>query len=261
LTAGGGRDSVLRRRAVSDSREHPNIDDVLLAVEVADTTVRFDGSSRRERVLRLSGLRRTAAPYIIERQVRMEQRASLWLGIFAVIALAAAPGTTLAGPSSDSLLELAGKGGPSASLGFGVAPLRWELIAPLPGIAASTTAAEGRTLADQDALGRAVSVDFKLRWPAADFGLEPYLVLGPALLVEQRYDPSDLMGAPADPTFRLAAKAGAGFNWQLSRSATLFGSYDITTTGVDALGSARTKAPVSGVPTEHELLYGLRFRY
>ena len=33
---------LLRPRAVSYSREHPNMEDVLLAVEVADTTVRFD---------------------------------------------------------------------------------------------------------------------------------------------------------------------------------------------------------------------------
>ena len=33
---------LLRRRAVSYSREHPTPEDVLLAVEVAETTVRFD---------------------------------------------------------------------------------------------------------------------------------------------------------------------------------------------------------------------------
>jgi hypothetical protein len=33
---------LLRPRAVSDSREHPTPEDVLLVVEVADTTVRFD---------------------------------------------------------------------------------------------------------------------------------------------------------------------------------------------------------------------------
>lgn len=33
---------LLRRRAVSYSQERPAVDDVLLAVEVADTTVRFD---------------------------------------------------------------------------------------------------------------------------------------------------------------------------------------------------------------------------
>lgn len=190
----------------------------------------------------------------------MKQRLSLWLGVVTTIVLAAAPGATLAGPSSENLLDLAGRGGPAASLGFGVSPLRWELIAPLPGIAAPT-AAESRPLAEQEPFGRAVSVDFKLKWPSAEFGLEPYVVLGPALLVEQRYDASDLMGIPADPTFRLGAKAGAGFNWQLSRSATLFGSYDLTTTGADAFSSSRTKAPTTGVPTEHELLYGVRFRY
>jgi len=190
----------------------------------------------------------------------MKQRAALWLGIVTVIVLAVAPGKTLAGPSSDSLLELAGKSGPAASLGFGVSPLRWELIAPLPGIAAPP-AAESRGLADPDPLGRAVSVDFKLKWPAAEFGLEPYVVLGPALLVEQRYDPADLMGPLTDPTFRLGAKAGAGFNWRLSRGATLFGSYDVTTTGSDSLGASRTRAPATGTPTEHELLYGIRFRY
>jgi hypothetical protein len=188
------------------------------------------------------------------------KRSSRWLGIFAVLVVAAAPGKTLAGPSGDNLIDLATRGGPSASLGFGVSPLHWELIAPLPGIGAAT-AAESRTLADQEALGKAVSFDFKLKWPAAQFGLEPYVVLGPALLVEQRHDPSDLMGAAADPTFRLGAKAGAGFNWRLSSGATLFGSYDVTTTGVDAFTSSRTRAPAAGIPTEHELLYGVRFRY
>ena len=37
---------LLRPRAVSYSREHPNMEDVLLAVEVADTTVRFDKRCR-----------------------------------------------------------------------------------------------------------------------------------------------------------------------------------------------------------------------
>ena len=190
----------------------------------------------------------------------MKQRVSLWLGMLTVIVLVAAPGTTLAGASSDNLLDLAATGGPSTSLGFGVSPLHWESMAPLPGVATST-AAESRRLADQEALGRGVSFDFRLKWPGAEFGLEPYVVLGPALLVEQRYDTSDLLGPPADPAFHLGAKAGAGFNWKLSSGATLFGSYDVTTTGVDAFTSSRTKAPATGVTTEHELLYGVRFRY
>jgi hypothetical protein len=189
----------------------------------------------------------------------MKQR-GLLLGLLTVIAVAVAPGRTLAGQSSDNLLDLATRGGASASLGFGVTPLHWDLVAPLPGIATST-AVETRTLAERESLGRAVSLDFKLRWPAAAFGIEPYLVLGPALLVEQPHDPSDLMGTPADPSVRLGAKAGAGFNWRLTSGATLFGSYDITTSGGDALTSSRGKAPATGVPTEHELLYGVRFRY
>ena len=190
----------------------------------------------------------------------MKQRGLFWLGLLSVIVVAVAPGRALAGPSSDNLLDLATRGGPSASLGFGVTPLHWDLVAPLPGIA-PPTAVETRALAERESFGRAVSLDFKLRWPTADLGIEPYLVLGPALLVEQPHDPSDLMGTPADPSVRLGAKAGAGFNWRLTSGATLFGSYDITTSGVDALTSSRGKAPATGVPTEHELLYGVRFRY
>jgi hypothetical protein len=190
----------------------------------------------------------------------MKQRSRLWLGILTVIVVAAAPGKAVAGPSSDNLLELAARGGPSVSLGFGVSPLHWELIAPLPVIPGSAPA-EGRTLGDREPRGRAVSLDFKLKWPGAEVPIEPYVVLGPALFVEQPHDPSDLMGTPADPIVRLGAKAGAGFNWRLTKDATLFGSYDVTTTGVDAFSSARTKAPATGVPTEYELLYGVRFRY
>lgn len=190
----------------------------------------------------------------------MRQRSALWLGILTAVVVAAAPGKTQAGPSADNLLELSGRGGPSASLGFGVSPLHWELIAPLPGIGAATSV-ESRPPLDREPLGRAVSLDFKLRWPTAIFGVEPYLVLGPALLVEQAHDPSDLLGAPADPSVRVGAKAGAGFHWQLTTGATLFGSYDVTTTGVEALNGSRTKTPATGVPTEHELLYGVRFRY
>lgn len=190
----------------------------------------------------------------------MKQRSWVWLGILIAIVVGAAPGKTLAGASSDNLLDLAANAAPSVSLGLGVSPLHWDLIAPLPGIPAST-AAESRTLADREARGRAVSLDFKLRWPTAELPVEPYLVLGPALLVEQPYDLSDLIRAPADPTVRLGAKAGAGFNWRLTKDATLFGSYDVTTSGVDSFTSSRTKAPATGVPTEHELLYGVRFRY
>ena len=73
------------------------------------------------------------------------------------------------------------------------------------------------------------------------------LILG--LFVEQ----------PQDPTFRLGAKAGAGFNWRLNKDATLFGSYDVTTP-TDGLASRFPKAPAAGTPG-YDLQYGVRFRY
>jgi hypothetical protein len=70
------------------------------------------------------------------------------------------------------------------------------------------------------------------------------------------------MAVPSDPTVRVGAKAGAGFNWRLSRDATLFGSYDVTTTKVDGGFTAPGgKAPTANSPTGYDLLYGVRFRY
>ena len=188
----------------------------------------------------------------------MSQRLRIWLAVLSATVLVAAPGKVMAGAStSDSLVELAARGGPSASLGFGVSPLHWELIAPLqpmPGL----TPTDSRLQADR---GRAVSVDLKLKWPTGDLAIEPYLVLGPALLLEQPQDPPSLLGAPADPVLRLGAKAGAGFNWRLSKDATLFGSYDVTTSAVDALMSPRVRSAPTGASTEYDLLYGVRFRY
>ena len=178
----------------------------------------------------------------------MNQRLLRCLGIVAaIVAAGAAPVRTEAGASSDNLLELAAKGGPSVGLGFGVSPLHWELIAPPGG--------------DREPRGRAVSFDIKLKWPTAELPIEPYLVLGPALFVDQPHDLSSLTGIPADPVLRLGAKAGAGFNWRLSKDATLFGSYDITTTTVDGFTSPGAKAPAAAPPTGYDVLYGVRFRY
>jgi len=84
-------------------------------------------------------------------------------------------------------------------------------------------------------------------------------VLGPALFVDQPQDLSSLTAVPGDPTFRIGAKAGAGFNWRLNKDATLWGSYDVTTT-TDGLASRGVKAPGTGTPG-YDLLYGVRFRY
>lgn len=191
----------------------------------------------------------------------MKQRLLRSLGIVAVtVVVGAAPVRTEAGASSENLLELAAKGGPSVGLSFGVSPLHWELIVP-PEAVHGSTAAEIGLLGDREPRGRAVSFDIKLTWPTAELPIEPYLVLGPALFVDQPQDPSSLIGISADPALRLGAKAGAGFNWRLSKDATLFGSYDVTTTTVDRFTAPGARAPAASSPNGYDLLYGVRFRY
>jgi hypothetical protein len=186
----------------------------------------------------------------------MNQHVVRWLAIISLTcAVGAAPVRTEAGPSSDNLLELATKAGPFVGLGFGVSPLHWDPIAPPESVAG---AAESRLLGDREPRGRAVSFDLKLRWPTADLPIEPYLVLGPALFVDQPQDLS-MTAVPGDPVVRLGAKAGAGFNWRLGKDATLFGSYDVTTT-TESFASRGAKAPTTGTPG-YDLLYGVRFRY
>ena len=190
----------------------------------------------------------------------MNQRVLRWLGILAVTAVAAGPVSAETGAPGDNLLELAAKGGPSVALGLGVSPLHFELIPPSDTVPGST-AAESRTLADRDPRGRAVSFDITLKWPTTDLPIEPYLVLGPALFVEPLHELSSPVGIPADPVFRLGAKAGAGFNWRLSKDATLFGSYDVTTATADRFAYPSPRTPASGTSTGYDLLYGVRFRY
>ena len=195
-------------------------------------------------------------------KARMDGRHLLLATVALLTAVGGAPVTTEAGASSDTLLELAAGGGPSVGLGFGVSPLHWEPIAS-PQAGPSFGSGQNATLADLEPRGRALSLDVKLRWPGAEpaMGLEPYVVMGPALFVNQPHDLSSLTGIPDDPVVRVGAKAGAGFNWRLGKDATLFGSYDITTTTVDGFASRGTKAPATSAPTGYDILYGVRFRY
>jgi hypothetical protein len=187
----------------------------------------------------------------------MNQRSLRWLGIVSVaLALGAAPVRSDAGGASDNLLELAGKGGASVGFGLGVSPLHWDLIAPLE-TTSGPTPAENRMVYDREQRGRAVSFDLKLKWPTAE-QLEPYVFVGPALVVDQR---QDLLGVPTDPNFHLGAKAGAGFNWRLTKDATLFGTYELTTTTMEGVSSLGTKGPGSSASTGYDLMYGVRFRY
>jgi hypothetical protein len=188
--------------------------------------------------------------------VTSQKRRLRWLTTVALgVAVAAAPASVLAGASSDNLLELATKSGPAVGLGFGVSPLHWEPLAPPESVAGS--AAADRPFGEPR--GRAVSFDLKLRWPTSDLPIEPYVVLGPALFVDEPHEISSLTAVPGDPIFRIGAKAGAGFNWRLNKDATVFGSYDVTTT-TDGLASRGMKAPAAGTPG-YDLLYGVRFRY
>jgi hypothetical protein len=191
----------------------------------------------------------------------MKQRLLHWLGVMVVVVVAgAAPAAVQAGPSSDSLLDLAAKGGPSLGFGFGVSPLHWDVIAP-PETVPGSTAAENRMLGDREPSGRAVSFDIKLRWPTPQLPIEPYVVLGPALIVDQSHELSSLVGTPADPVLRLGAKAGAGFNWRLTKDATLFGSYDVTTTTGDRFAPPGARGSAASSSTGYDLLYGVRLRY
>ena len=182
-----------------------------------------------------------------------------WVAVVAmVVVVGAGPVRTEAGASSDNLLELAAKGGPSLGLSFGVLPLHLELIPPPE--TGLGSAAESRMPTDAEPRGRAVSFDLKLKWPTGELPIEPYLVLGPALFVDQPHEMSGLIGIPADPILRLGAKAGAGFNWRLGKDATLFGSYDLTTSTVDRF-SVPGKGSAAGGSVGHDLLYGVRFGF
>jgi hypothetical protein len=190
-------------------------------------------------------------------------RRHLLVAILALLsAVGGTPLTAEAGASSDSLLELATGRGASVGFGFGVSPLHWEPIAS-PLAAFGSAAGDNATLADLEPRGRALSLDVKLRWPGAEpaRGLEPYLVIGPALFVDQPHELSSLTAIPDDPILRVGAKVGAGFNWRLGKDATLFGSYDVTTTAIDGFTSRGTKAPATGAPSGYDILYGVRFRY
>lgn len=193
----------------------------------------------------------------------MNRRGLRWLGIVTLtVAMGAAPATALAGASSDALLELVGERGPSLSFGFGVTPLHWELLAP-PASVPGTRGAESALLAEVEPRGRAVSLDVKLRWPWAESTtpLEPYVVLGPALFIDRPHDATSLFGIQADPVLRLGVKAGAGFNWRISKDTTLFGSYDVTTTDAGDVTSPGARAPAASGMSGYDVLYGVRFRY
>ncbi len=199
------------------------------------------GASRASK-LRMPGVR-------IRRLVAV---ASLLLGVAHAAVAAAGPPTE---PSSTSSTDP----GTPFTFGFGVSPLRPELPAPLAAIPGGQGGESGRPT-DFDSRGTALSFDFTLRWPGAEAAvpLEPYLAVGPALFVVEPDYPGRLLGTHVDSTFRLGAKAGAGLNWRLSKDVTLFGAYEVTTSGDASFGAKPAGDSAVG---GYDFTYGLRFRY
>jgi hypothetical protein len=118
----------------------------------------------------------------------------------------------------------------------------------------------------------AVSFDLRLHWPVAgsnDPGdvvrrLEPFVTLGPALLVAPLstdiplyVDPHD----PADTGLSLGVRGGAGLSIQLGKSTSLFGQYSLTHATGDRLLRAGGRSPLDPGLTAHDLLYGLSVRF
>jgi hypothetical protein len=191
----------------------------------------------------------------------MKRPHARWLVIAALtVVTGAAPVRTEAGASSDNLLDLASQGNSAVGFGFGVSPLHWEVLAS-PETVSAASASANRILGDPQPRGKAVSFDMKLRWPTSDLPIQPYVVLGPALFVEQPQEFSTLIGSQADPVYRLGARAGAGFNWRLSKDATLFGSYDMTRATGESFTAPGVRAPANGTTSGYDVLYGVRFRY
>jgi hypothetical protein len=179
--------------------------------------------------------------------------------LLALVVTLGVPVTVFAGPDGP-IVERLTDGGASISLGFGVAPLRPQLVPPIVGGAAS---AEAVRPVDAEAQAKVMSFDLKLRWPGADptvLPLEPYLSVGPALFVLEPDYVNRLLGTRVDPTLRLGAKAGVGLNWRVGKDTTLFGAYEATTASPGAPAPGARSAADNGV-NGFDFTYGLRIRY
>jgi opacity protein-like surface antigen len=169
-----------------------------------------------------------------------------------VLVLGVAP-AAFAGAAGESSPE-------GVSFGLGVAPLRESLgVATVPG----AVGGEGVRALEADPRGGVLSFDLKLAWPGVGSTsvVEPYLAVGPALIVVEPDYAGRLLGTRVDSTLRLGARAGAGLNWRVGKNATLFGAYELTTAGQGGLTSPGGRAPADTEASGYDLTYGLRFRY
>jgi hypothetical protein len=160
---------------------------------------------------------------------------------------------TFAGAAGESSAE-------GVSFGFGVSPLRDSLgLATVPG----AVGGEGVRPLEADPRGGVLSFDLKLAWPGAvsTSVVEPYLAVGPALIVVEPDYAGRLLGTRVDSSLRPGARAGGGVNFRLGKNTTLFGAYEVTTAGQGRLTSPGGKAPADTEVSGYDLTYGLRFRY
>jgi hypothetical protein len=184
-------------------------------------------------------------------------------GVLALlVAVVAMPVTTLAGPGSEPFLErLLDTGASAFSLGVSEPSFRWDLGSVAPSNPGAQASERARPL-DAEARGKAISFDLKLKWPGAETTpMEPYLAVGPALLLSEPDSIAALTGTRLDPTVRLGAKVGAGLNWRLGKDTTLFGAYEFTTASPNGRFTVGPKAAGDAGSTGYDLTYGVRFRY
>jgi len=168
--------------------------------------------------------------------------------VVVVLVFLLTPLRALAAPPSEPVLGHLTDLGSALSLGFGVTPLRPQLTPPRP-------APSDLTLMESTA----VSFDLKLKWPGSDVtsSLQPYLMLGPALLVVEPDYLSRMLGTRVNPDLRLGAHAGAGVDWHLRKDLTLFGAWETTSEAA----SPKSRTPGDTGVSGFDFTYGLRLRY
>ena len=192
--------------------------------------------------------------------------ACCFAGVVALfLAVVAVPVTTFAAPGSEPFLERFLDTSGSA-FSFGVSKPSFRDLGSMAPTTPGAQAGERFRLLDADARGKTIFFDLKLRWPANDATpLEPYVTLGPALIVTETDSITALAGRDLDPAMRLGAKVGAGLNWRLGKDTTLFGAYGFTTAGPDGILTVDRPGPKTPTGdagnTSFDLMYGVRFRY
>ncbi|MBI3635752.1 MAG: hypothetical protein HY216_05970 [Candidatus Rokubacteria bacterium] len=129
-------------------------------------------------------------------------------------------------------------------VGLGVSKLKPAAPDPLASSPAPSLTRPGDLdLRTYDPRSAVISFDLTLRWPAVGGHgestgvgmLQPYLSLGPALLVAEAQQYA-LLRRDRDYAVSVGVKGGAGVSWRLDRNLSLFGEYGFTRTADEVLG-------------------------